>query len=615
MLLITFACFYYAIGPGNFFAVDEVMEQETAQALILRHTVDIPVMVDARFGRGRNWYTVKGPGLPMVSLPFVYLGIKLDDAIGSMNGGQVAGPPIGPPEHPLRWSGRLAISAALIVNALAGGAIVAVLFMVGAQLSPNRRAALLMATAAGLATLVMSEATHFYQHELDALMVILAFWFFSRQKTEDIDSAALFGGTSLGVAILARPDAVPAAVIIWLYGVAGAWNLIRELPDRTSRLIRRTILATAGPIGAIAGSMYFNYLRFGSVTQFGYWEDRARFVLDVPQIAKAIAGYLFSPALSVFVFAPPLILILMVGRKAWRRWPLETTTLLLASVAHLLMIASNKTWSGDLSYGPRYMLESIVLLMPLTLPAFEMAVDRAPRRAAIAVAAVMFLGFMVQLIGVSVYVAAIEPKRIAAGIVANNAWVFVPSASPIVHDLEDLANLRYLSPWALRALALPDLALLLLIALVAIVLCGGWLIVQYFRAPEAERANLGSRALPITIVASAVVPILIGFAMARPLIQAPGIYGSELLNAGVSEQRAGHAVSAEEDYAMVLTLYPTNKFAWFDMAVLQQDAGHVDEAISLYQRVLRDDANFSPAKDNLAYIMRTHFGFTGLHPH
>ncbi len=461
----------------------------------------------------------------------------------------------------------------------------------------------------------MSEATHFYQHELDALMVLLAFYFFSVKKPRELSSSAVLGGASLGVAILARPDAVPAAVIIWLYGAAVAWKLIRELPDRTSRMIRRTILAAAGPIGAIAGSMYFNYLRFGSVTQFGYWEDRARFVLDVPQIAKAIAGYLFSPALSVFVFAPPLILILMVGRNAWRRWPLETSTLTLAAVAHLLMIASNKTWSGDLSYGPRYMLESIVLLMPLTLPAFEMAVDRAPRRAAIAVAAIMFIGFIVQLIGVSVYVGAIEPKRIAAGIVANNAWVFVPSASPIVHDLEDLVNRRYLSPWALRALALPDLALLLLIALVAIVVCGGWLIFQYFRAPDAEPTNVGARALPLTILASAVVPILVGFAIARPLTQAPSVHGSELLNAGLAEQRAGHAVTAEEDYAMVLTLYPTNKFAWFDMAVLQQDAGHVDEAISLYQSVLRDDANFSPAKDNLEYIMRTHFGFTGLHPH
>jgi hypothetical protein len=48
VLLITFACFYFAIGPRNFFAVDEVMQEETAQALILRHTIDIPVMVDAR---------------------------------------------------------------------------------------------------------------------------------------------------------------------------------------------------------------------------------------------------------------------------------------------------------------------------------------------------------------------------------------------------------------------------------------------------------------------------------------------------------------------------------------------------------------------------------------
>ncbi len=614
VLLVTFACFYFAIGPGNFFAVDEVMEEETAQALVLRHTFDIPVMVDARYGLGRNWYTVKGPGLPLASLPFVYLGLKLDDALGSMNGGQLAGPPIGPQVQPLRWSGRLAISTSLIVNAIAGGAIVAVLFMVGAQLSPNRRAAMLMAIAAGLATLVMSEATHFYQHELDALMVILAFWFFSRQKAEEIDSAALFGGASLGVAILARPDAAAAAVIIWLYGAVVAWKLVRDLPDRSSRTIRRTLLAAAGPVCAVASSMYFNYLRFGSALQSGYTEDRARFVLDAVQIAKAIAGYLLSPGLSVFVFAPPLILVLAMGRRAYRRWPLETATLVLAGLAHLLLISSWKTWSGDLSFGPRYMLESIVLLMPLTLPAFEMAVDRASMRAAIAVAALMFVGFAVQLIGVSVRVDAIEVKRIAAGNVANNAWVFVTGTSPIVSDLQDLAARRYFSPWAIRALAIPDFALLLLIVLVAIVMFGGWLIFRYFRTPDADTANLRSRALPITVVMAALAPILIGLAISRPLKQTPSIHGLALLNDGLAEQRAGHAVSAEEDYAMVLTLYPANKFALFNMGVLQQDAGHIDDAIVLYQRALREDPNFFPAKHNLEYIMHTYFGFPNLHP-
>ena len=82
---------------------------------------------------------------------------------------------------------------------------------------------------------------------------------------------------------------------------------------------------------------------------------------------------------------------------------------------------------------------------------------------------------------------------------------------------------------------------------------------------------------------------------------------------GIAEQRAGHAVTAEEDYAMVLTLYPTNKFARFDLGVMEQEAGRIDQAISLYQSALKDDANFSPAKNNLEYIMRTHFGFATLH--
>jgi hypothetical protein len=615
LLLVTFACFYFAIGPGNFFAVDEIMQEETAQAVILRHSIDIPVMSDARFGRGRNWYTVKGPGLPMVSLPFVYLGLKLDDAFGSMSGGQLAGPPIGPLEHPLQWGGRLVISASLIVNALAGGAIVAVLFMVGAQLSPNPRAALLMAIAAGLATLVMSEATHFYQHALDALMVLLAFWFFSVKSPRELASSSIFGGASLGVAILARPDSVPAAVVIWLYGAAVAWKLIRDLPDRWPRMIRRTLLSIAGPLGAVAGSMYFNYLRFGSVLQFGYTEDRARFVLDLVQISKAVAGYLVSPGLSVFAFAPPLILVLAVGRKCYRRWPLETATLTVAAVAHLLMIASNKTWSGDLSYGPRYMLESIVLLMPLTLPAFEMAVERAPSRAAIAVAAVMLLGFLVQLLGVSVFVGAIEAKRMAAGIVAHNQWVFVPSASPILQDLEDLVARRNLVPWAIRALAIPDMALLLLIVLVAIASFGGWQIFRYFGAPDAEPANLGSRALPMAIVSAAVLPIVIGFAMSRPITETVDVHATKLFNAGLAAQQAGHAVSAEEDYAVVLSLDPSNKSTRFNLAVLEQDAGHFDQAISLYQDVLRKDPNFAPAERNMEYIMRTRYGFANLHPH
>jgi len=277
------------------------------------------------------------------------------------------------------------------------------------------------------------------------------------------------------------------------------------------------------------------------------------------------------------------------------------------------MISSNKTWGGDLSYGPRYMLEAIVLLMPLTLPAFEMAADFASRRAAIAVAAVVFLGFVVQLIGVAVYVTVNEWDRTAAGIVANNAWVFVPSASPIVYDLRELVAGRNLSPWAIRALSLPDAALFLLIILVVIVWLGSRRILQYWRAPEAQLASRSSRALPIAIVSATVMPILLGFAMARPVIEAPGIHASKLLNAGLAEQRAGHAVAAEESYALVLSLYPSNEFARYDLGVLDQEAGRTNEAMALYAGVLRQDPNFTPAKQNMEYLLQARFGFTNLH--
>jgi hypothetical protein len=602
VLLLTFAAFYFAIGPGSYFAVDEVMEEETAQALILRRTLDIPLMTDARIGRAQSWYTVKGPGLPFAALPFVYLGLKLDDAFGSMNGGPLAGPQTGAEEHPLRWGGRLSISASLIANALVGGGIVAILFMVGTRLSDNPRAALLMAVAAGVATLVMSEATHFYQHALDALMLILAFWFFSGREPEALDRRAFFGGLALGVAMLARPDAVPAAVVLWLYGIIAAWKLVRNMSDRWLRAIRRTLFAGVGPAGAIAGVMYFNYLRFGSAAQFGYTRERERFVVDLVQITKAFAGYLVSPSLSIFLFAPPLILAVAVGRRAYRRWPLETGTLIFASLVHLLFISLNKSWHGDLSYGPRYMLEAIVLLIPLTLPAFEIVADLKSRRAVLAVGGIVLLGVVVQLIGVAVYVTVNEWHRDADGVVANGAWVFVPKSSPIVYDLRELFVGRNLSPWALRALAQPGLALLLLIGLIVVVRIGRWRMFQFFRAPEEERAKVSSDWLPIAIVLAAALPIFAAFAMARPVTDPPNTHAFDLLKAGLTAAEGGKTVTAAEDFALVLALDPSNKFARYDLGVLQENAGHVHEALALYMSALRDDPNFVPAQQHVALL-------------
>jgi len=233
---------------------------------------------------------------------------------------------------------------------------------------------------------------------------LIGFWFFAQGEAEKIERRGLLGGLSLGIAVLTRPDAAAAAAVFWLYGAVAAWKLMRDFPDGTRRALRWGGFAGIGPAATVAGYFYYNFVKFGGVAQFGYTRDWERFQIELSTLARVIGAFLFSPALSIFLFAPPLILAIVTARWALRRWPLEASALLLASLAHLLLLSCFGSGGisptrltvaiSDVTYGPRFMLEEVVLLMPLTLPAFEMAADLRSRLARIAVAGAVCLGFV-----------------------------------------------------------------------------------------------------------------------------------------------------------------------------------------------------------------------------
>jgi hypothetical protein len=380
-------------------------------------------------------------------------------------------------------------------------------------------------------------------------------------------------------------------------------------------MTRWTVLAGLGPAVSVAGYLYYNSLKFGGVAKFGYTKDWERFRIDPKQIAEAIVPFLFSPALSVFLFAPPLILAVVAARWSFRRWPLETGTLLAASFAHLLLLACYGSGISvglgpysilDVTYGPRFMLEEIVLLMPLTLPAFEAVADLRWRRAATAVAGVVLLGLMVQLIGVAVYVTVNEWHRGAASAAVRAAYPFVLSESPIVVQLKDLLARQNLSPWLIRAFAQPGPALVLFWALFVVTIEGSCRIFEYFKSPEEEGGRFSSDRLPAVIVLAAAMPILAGFAMMRPVTDPPNVRTYQMINAGLEAQKAGHAVTAAEDYALVLGLDSSNKFARYNLGILQQDAGRVPEALVLYQSASRADPNFMAPRLRTMDLLRAH---------
>jgi hypothetical protein len=55
---------------------------------------------------------------------------------------------------------------------------------------------------------------------------------------------------------------------------------------------------------------------------------------------------------------------------------------------------------------------------------------------------------------------------------------------------------------------------------------------------------------------------------------------------------------------VVLSLQPSNKFALYDLGILQEDAGRNNDAILLYMRALSQDPRFALAQARMARLMR-----------
>lgn len=589
----TFAALYVAVGPGNLFSVDEVLVQETAQAVASRGTLDTPAMNTARIGRGGAYYAHRGPGLAFVAMPLAYVGLALDDAFGSLQGGVAAGPPLGTAEHPLRWSGRLAAFTALLANAAVGGAIVAVLFLLTVRLTADARVALLLAIVAGISTTVLSESIHFFQHPLEALGLLLGFWFLGARDAATRSRDVLAGGVALGVAMLARPNAGPAAVVLALYGLAVA----RSQPgsDTIRSLFAVAVRLAIGPAIAAGLLLYFNWLQFGTPFSFGYTDPQEGFTLDPTHMARFVAACVASPVLSVFLFAPPLVLAVATAREARRRWPLEVYAAAGVAAAYVGLFAAFLTWHGGLAFGPRYVFPAIVLALPLAAPAFERAVRGArPWRAAVVVLGAA--GVFVQLLGAAVYVGVNQWGMHRLGL-AEGAQIFVPAASPIWLHLQALVRGEHLAPWGVRALAAPGMALLLWLLLVATMLFGvRRLMTPSGRAPAAELRT----SLPSTVLSVVALLVLLGFSWTRPLTGAPPAYAERVAAEAVAAQRAGRTVRASEDFARLLGAYPADAVALYNLGVLHAEAGRTNDANVLFTRALAIAPDLERAPERLA---------------
>ena len=77
---------------------------------------------------------------------------------------------------------------------------------------------------------------------------------------------------------------------------------------------------------------------------------------------------------------------------------------------------------------------------------------------------------------------------------------------------------------------------------------------------------------------------------------------NQLVGAGLAAQQQGLVAQAKQDYQAALTKDPNNKYAYYDLGVIFQQAQDATDATTNYRRALVIDPNFKPALFNMAVL-------------
>jgi hypothetical protein len=375
LIFVFFACLYVlSIGRGFYSSDGEVMFKTTV-ALITRHTFALapdPGLPQIVPGQDGHFYSKYDPGLPLIAIPFYQIG----DRIARIN-------------HAHRY--HLSAIIVLLVPALAAaGTLFALARIAYGLIPPSPRVekgpggeAKGMILAAGLASpLWMYGRVLFAESVLACALTAAAALILLPHPDPSPHPSRLGGslfsffaaGLIVGVGLLTR-----AAFAIYLPALL--WLIARRSASRE----RWPRLAAFG-IGLIpfaAGVLWHNALRFADPFQFGYAGES----FTTPPW-QGIAGLLISPGKAVFLYAPPLILSLILWPRFRRVYPALGEFLALAWIAALPFYGMWWAWDGGWSWGPRF----LVPLIPLScLPLMMLPEKRAWR----GIAAALIVGGIV----------------------------------------------------------------------------------------------------------------------------------------------------------------------------------------------------------------------------
>jgi len=225
-----------------------------------------------------------------------------------------------------------------------------------------------------------------WMHGPATLWLCVALYFLTLEEVSMKQAA--FAGLALGLAVLTRPTTAffAAATVFVLLGQR-RWKTFWGL--------------AAGGALPLVILIALNWIEFGSPVNGGYAQMGTH---PTPPLWLGLSGLLVAPSRGVLVYTPAFLLlplgiwqIIRSRNTSGSSSCTLVTGWLLASIATLLFYAHWWCWSGEWSYGPRYLCETMPVLCLVFALGYERLHALWSRRLAWGLIA---LSIMIHLVGI-----------------------------------------------------------------------------------------------------------------------------------------------------------------------------------------------------------------------
>jgi hypothetical protein len=428
ILLFALPALVYLLSGPVFYGYDGEIMYRVSESLVLRHSI---VVSDPIYHFAQP-YSPYGIGTSLALLPLVALGQFL-----------------------LHDPRALVILYLPVVSALTVVALYAVLV----ELGVTRTWAAGLSLIYAFGTLAWHYSGVMFSEPLLALMLTLALFGLLRFKRTGDARWMLLAGGACGMAVLARDDSLFLVVPPFL-----AYAAVLSLRMRAGWMTRaRDAVAFLAPL-ALAGLLALGYhlVRFG-LGSGPYANDGIGFA---EPLLSGLYGLLLSPGVGLLVYVPVLVMAFagFVPLLQRRRGP----ALVIAGLVllRLLFFARWWDWAGGATWGPRY----IVPLIPVLMVAVAFVQGTWWRRLTIALGGIgIGIELLGQLVPYGLYYGAIVPQLAARlGIchcvpapsqgsrAVNNLMAFDWHYSPLVGQMQDLLHGVVAPAWGpIAAMAIP----------------------------------------------------------------------------------------------------------------------------------------------------------------